>query len=161
MMRNTATRAFDTKETLDLTILFLNRSLFEAISKKNAPLLRRCGHCRAFPTIALYACIGLEIAASLTRVASFEDMWCKNVYGLEYFRTVMGRDKFEPIRSAMRVYPSYDHDVSTKDPLWHSRLIIQYFRRNRVKVAVPTRVTAFSRKYDTMKGPKSSAIIYE
>lgn len=131
MMKNTETRAFNTKGPLGLMMLLLNRSLFEAIDKWTVPVIRRRDHCRTFPMHDLYAYVGLEIAVSLNRVASFEDMWnTKKFAGVEDFRALIGRDKFKRIRPALRFYPSCDHDVATKDSLRHNRLILQLFCRN-------------------------------
>lgn len=64
----------------------------------------------------------------MTKVAVIEEMWSNKTFkGLEDFRAVMGRDMFRSIRSELRFYPTYDHDVDLKDPLWHSRIILQHF----------------------------------
>lgn len=99
----------------------------------------------------VYAYIGSEIEASLTKVAYFQDMWRK-IPGLEDFQAVMGRDQFKSIRSALLFYPGYDHDFSMKYPLRYSRLILQHLRRNCVAVAVTTGVPAFDENTIRCKG---------
>lgn len=80
-------------------------------------------------------------------------MWSKKQFaGLEDCCAVMGRNRFKRIRSALRFYPSYDHYVAVRDPLWHSRLILQHLRRNCVKVAVPIGLMAYDENTIRCKG---------
>ena len=49
----------------------------------------------------------------------------------------MSRDNFTKIISNLKFYPKYEHDVAVKDPLWHSRVMLNHFLKNSTEVAVP------------------------
>lgn len=136
--------AFASKGFLGVFMLFLHRSLFEAIHSWTLPVLRRRGYDASFTLQDLYAYIGLEIASSLTKVPVLSEMWSTKMFcGLEDFRRVMSRDTFKLIRCTLRLYPSYDHDIAVRDPLWHSRIIMEHFCRNCASVAAPLGITSF------------------
>lgn len=63
--------------------------------------------------------LGLESASSLTRVTVIEDMWSSRMLvRLSEYQEVMSQNMYKRIRSALRVYPFYEHDVAVKVPLW-------------------------------------------
>lgn len=45
-------------------------------------------------------------------------------------------------QSSLRLYPSYEHDVAVRDPLWHSSIILEHFGLNCVNFAAPLGVTS-------------------
>lgn len=61
----------------------------------------------------------------------------------------MSRDRCFNLRSSLRIYPFYNHDVAATDPLWHSGIMTGHFRGNSASIAVPTGVLPFDQ--DTMK----------
>lgn len=59
----------------------------------------------------------LKLAGSLVNVASINEMWCEKIFrGVHDFKVVMSKDCFKNIRSCLKVYPSYSHDVAIKYP---------------------------------------------
>ena len=57
--------------------------------------------------------------------------------------SVMSRNNFKDIRSALKCYPTYDVTVASADPLWHSRNMLNHFMKNCANIAVPHCVTSF------------------
>lgn len=53
------------------------------------------------------------------------------------FSNVITRNDFSDIRRCVRLYPSYDNDVVCRDPLWHSRVVMNSFFRSTANIAVP------------------------
>lgn len=63
--------------------------------------------------------------------------------GTRDFSNVLSRNDFSDIRRCIRIYPSYDNDIAARDPLWHSRVIMNAFFRSAANIAVPTGVQTF------------------
>lgn len=77
----------------------------------------------------------------------------------EDFQKVMGKDNFLSIRSSLGFYPSYDHEVACKDPLWHCRHILKHLNFNSANIAVP--VGAVSLDENTVRSSaRCGAITY-
>lgn len=58
------------------------------------------------------------------------------------FQKRMNRNEFKNIRTCLSFYEPdmYDHDNSSKDPLWHSQNILDHFVINASSIAVPSSV---------------------
>lgn len=82
-----------------------------------------------------------------------KDYWHKSdILGNPFFKKTMSRDTFLIIRSALRLYASYDSDVAVVDPLWHSRQILEHFLRNTATLAVPIGVSSADENTIRCKG---------
>jgi hypothetical protein len=119
--------------------LFVGRSLFEAILRWTNKELAKKGK-RQISLEKLMAYIGLEIAMSIVEIGSIKQYWeTKAFSGHGDFRDTMSRDDFQDIRAALQFHPSdvFDDDESKeRDPLYHSRTILNHFIRQCVSVAV-------------------------
>ena len=93
----------------------------------------------------LNAFFGLEIATSIVKMNCLRDYWSTKLFlGHQDFSKVMGRDRFLSIRSGLRIHPFTKYAVhSDKDPLWHSRLLMEHFNDNCVDIATPCGVSSY------------------
>lgn len=79
------------------------------------------------------------MAMSTNRLNRICNYWCFKMFLQNPdFRRVLSRTDFSNFCGCVRLYPSYDNEVASKDPLWHSRVIMLAFNRNAASVAVPT-----------------------
>ena len=108
--------AYKSKE-IGLFHLFLRQSMFNTICKWTNEELVKKGKNRI--TIEKFkAYVGLEIAMSIVKLNDISDYWSTAMFlGHKDFSNVMSRDDFESIRSSLKFYPTYDHDVASQDPL--------------------------------------------
>ena len=107
-----------------------------------------------------FAYLGVEIAASLNPQYKISDYWSsKEFIGNHDIASVMSRQKFMTARANVKHYPVYDEAVASKDPLWHSRSMLNHFWKNCVKNAVPLGVTAFDENGIRSRG-RCAAISY-
>ena len=84
--------------------------------------------------------VGLELATSLVSLNTLQGYWSNKMFcGQADFKDTMPRDLFLLIRSNIVLCPpsTYDHDEASKDPIWHSRKMLEHFQKNIAKVAVP------------------------
>ena len=130
-------RAYCKNKELGLFHLFLTPSLIECFrSWTDISMKKR--NCGGLSVSKFNAYLGLEIAMSLTHCNNIYDYWSgKRFFGSRDIPKVMKRNDFTNIRSNVKLYPTYVHDIATNDPLWHSRIILENFIRNAVKIAVP------------------------
>jgi hypothetical protein len=126
--------------------LFMTKSFFAAVLKWMNKKLSLSPQSRGrrvdkFSEDELFAYVELELAMSVIRYNDIGQYWSTKVLeGHAAFRNTMSRNKFELIRSLLSFYDreSYDANLSSLDPLWHSRNILEHFLRNCVDVATPT-----------------------
>lgn len=64
----------------------------------------------------------------------------------------MGRDDFTKTRAFLRFYLCCVAKLSVADPLWHSRIMLDLFRRNAAMVAVPNCVLSLDENAIRCKG---------
>lgn len=81
--------------------------------------------------ITFNAYIGLEIGMSLLRFNRIRDYWSNKTFtGHEDFKSSMGRSQFQLIRSNVQFHgPNVEQEIKDKDPLWHSRPILEQFSK--------------------------------
>ena len=85
------------------------------------------------------AYIGLEIAMSLVPLNAIKQYWEEKPFsGHQDFKDVMSRNDMQDIRGATKFHlPLYDTDRVTKDPLWHSRVLLKHLQKQSASMAVP------------------------
>jgi hypothetical protein len=85
------------------------------------------------------AFVGLEIAMSLVPLNKIHQYWeNKKFSGHQDFKDVMSRNDFQLIRGATKFHPpEYDNELASKDPLWHSRVMLKHYQKNSASHAVP------------------------
>jgi len=128
-----------------LFFLFITKSYFDAVRKWTLENLKSSGAIRHIPKRGLpgslfFAYVGLELGMSFCRYNQISDYWANTMFtGHKSFKETMGRQVFERIRSgiALRDPSSYDHEVASNDPLWHSRSLLDHFLKNCAAVATP------------------------
>jgi len=141
-----AKTAFENEEFRESSLfhLFLGRSLFDAILKWTNKELTNKGK-ETITIEKLLAYVGLEIAMSLVQIGSIKQYWeTKCFSGHGDFRDTMSRNDFQDIRGAIQFHPSDCFDAATieKDPLYHSRTILNHFQKQCASVAVPCGTSA-------------------
>ena len=80
------------------------------------------------------------MATSLVSVNSLKGYWSQEMFcGQADFKDTMPRDTFLLIRRMIVLCPpgSYDHELASNDPIWHSRKMLEHVQKNIAKVAVP------------------------
>ena len=133
------TKAYKDAKELGLFHLFISRSWFQAMRNWVNINLAAEGK----PTINemhFEAYVGLEMATSLVSVNSLKGYWSQEMFcGQADFKDTMPRDTFLLIRRMIVLCPpgSYDHELSSNDPIWHSRKMLEHVQKNIAKVAVP------------------------
>ena len=87
------------------------------------------------------AYVGLEMAMSIIQFNDIKSYWKERIFvGQQDFKSTMSRNCFQQIRGSLCTYdPDKDYKAkkSSKDPLWHSRVLMEHFQKNCVAVAVP------------------------
>lgn len=142
LQRQKAERAYSENKEVGLFHLFLNKSFFHSILKWTNAELEKKGR-NKITEKKLYAYVGLELAMSILRLSEIRDYWKQTMFeGHSDFSRVMSRDDFQNIRGSLRFYPFYDSPIATKDPLWHSRLMLEHFMKNCSRIAVPYGVSS-------------------
>ena len=146
--------AFDDKGELGLFFLFFTPQQIEAIRVYTCERLAWSGQSsttRGLDKTKFNAVLGLELAMSILRFGAIADYWDVNKMfsGHEDFRKVMSRDDFTRIRSHYTLYNSAVFDstsdagdaeslsIITRDPMFHSRKVLDNFQRRCAEVAVP------------------------
>jgi hypothetical protein len=69
-----------------------------------------------------------------------DQYWSAGLFqGRSTFSNTMSRNQFQLIRSMLcfSTPTCYNHEVSAKDPLWHSQPLLEHFIRNCAEVATP------------------------
>jgi hypothetical protein len=77
---------------------------------------------------------------SIIHYNDIDQYWAAGLFqGHSTFNTTMSRNQFQLIRSMLCfANPAcYNHEVSSKDPLWHSWPLLEHFIRNSAEVATP------------------------
>ena len=117
--------------------LFMNQSLFDCIRKWTNEKSVNVGRDRISKEM-FNPHVGLELAMLLVQLNKIKDYWSeKKFLGFQYFKEVMSRNNFTKIGSNLKFYPKYEHDVAVKDTHWHSRVMLNRFLENSIKIAVP------------------------
>lgn len=76
---------------------------------------------------------------SIKRLNKISDYWSTKMCLVNRdFCSVMSRNDFTGIRRCVRLYPSYDNHVATRDPLWYSKVLMNASFRSAATIAVPT-----------------------
>ena len=106
------------------------------------------------------AYLGLEIASSLAPAHCLKDYWSSKAFvGSRDISSVMGRDAFLRARANLKHYPEYSDEIASRDPLWHSRAMLDHFQTNCIHTAVPVGVTALDENGIRSRG-RCAAISY-
>ena len=145
-------RAYQSNKELGLFHLFLPPTLIESFRlwTERSMLKRNNGN---LSVSKFNAYLGLEIAMSFMHCNNIYDYWSsKRFLGSRDIPQVMSRNTFTKIRSSVKLYPKYLHDVAANDPLWHSRIILQHFIKNASKIAVPDGPVAIDENTIRCKG---------
>jgi hypothetical protein len=112
--------------------LFLTKSFFKAVRKWTNRKLSwshqsRSDSVDSISLDKLFAYVGLELGMSIIKYNSIAQYWSGNVLeGHAAFKDTMSHNTFELIRSLLTLNDpkSYDHNVASLDPLWHSPFVI-------------------------------------
>ena len=132
-------KAYKDNGYLGLFRLFINGSWFQAM-RTWLNMKREEKGLDAVNENMFYAYVGLEMAMSLVNMNTIDSYWRDDMFmGQKDFKETMSRPKFTAIRSNLTLCnPTlYDHEEASKDPLWHSRKLLEHFQRNISKIAVP------------------------
>ena len=106
------------------------------------------------------AYLGLEIASSLCPALCLKDYWSSKAFvGNRDISSVMGRDAFLRARANIKHYPEYNDEIASRDPLWHSRAMLDHFQTNCIHTAVPVDVTTLDENVIRSRG-RCAAISY-
>jgi len=87
-----------------------------------------------------FAYIGLELGMSIISYHGIEQYWASSIFqGNPTYSNTMSHNQFQLIRSLLCFVnsTSYNHEVASKDPLWHSRPLLEHFIRNSAEIATP------------------------
>jgi hypothetical protein len=152
---------------LKLFHLFLSKSYFEAVLKWTNKKLSsshqsRNRHTNHITRDRFFAYIGLEFAMSIIRYNDIGQYWSGNLLeGHAAFKNTMSRNNFELIRSLLCFSDpaSYDNEFSSKDPLWHSRSMLEHFQKNSADIATPTGPSALD-EHSTATKARTEAKTY-
>jgi len=144
------------KVELSLFFLFLTKSYFETVLKWTnmklaGSVTSRSVTVKRISSAEFFAYIGLELGMGIICYNNIDQYWSTDVLeGHPTYKITMSRDKFELIRSMICfTNPSeYNHEVASKDPLWHSRSILEHLVKNSATVATVATVA-------TPTGPSS------
>ena len=78
---------------------------------------------------------------SIIQFNDIKSYWKEGIFvGQQDFKSTMSRNQFQQIRGSLCTYDpdkDYKEKKSSKDPLWHSRILMKHFQSNCVAVAVP------------------------
>lgn len=92
--------------------------------------------------------MGLEVFTSVRKVALIRDMWSKNIFlHPRHTPNVMRRNLFFPIQSAFQFYPSYNLNLTVKNPLWQRGIMLNHFHNNGTSLAVLSALISFDRNF--------------
>lgn len=72
--------------------------------------------------------------------------------GNEYFKNCVGRDQLLWIIRCLKSYPICDYSLELRDPLCHSRLMLEGFGNNSTTLAVLTRASSLNENTVRCKG---------
>ena len=130
-------KEYEERKELGLFNLFFSPDLTQGIFSWTKKKLEAKGS--YFLTMdLLHSYLGIEIAMSLMRCNNIYDYWShKKFFGSHDIKSAMSRNMFTKIRSSLGFYPMYDDEVASKDPLWHSRVMMEHFLKNATSIAVP------------------------
>ena len=145
-------RVFETKKELGLFHLFFQPSLIESCRFWTETRMEKRNYGKLSKS-SFNSYLGLEIAMSFMHCNDIYDYWSsKQFLGSRDIPRVMSRNKFTQIRSCVKLYPTYNHDVAVSDPLWHSRIILEHFIKNASNIAVPDGPVAIDENTIRCKG---------
>lgn len=122
-------RAYEKGKELGLVRLFITNEMMKSMSLWTSQRLASSGAKKAVSITELNAAIGLELGMSLIQFNSIREYWEEGTFsGHPTFKDTMSRCRFEAIRASISLrYPAqYDHHDARKDPLWHSRVMLNY-----------------------------------
>lgn len=103
----------------------------------------------------LQAFIGLELAMSIVKIGSICAYWERARFsGHGDFSDTMSRNDFQEVRASIQFHPPITdgHSISTADPLWHCRCLLEHFQQNCANVAVPLGSSALDEASCRTKG---------
>jgi hypothetical protein len=134
------------KVELSLFFLFLTKSYFETVLKWTnmklaGSVTSRSVTVKRISSAEFFAYIGLELGMGIICYNNIDQYWSTDVLeGHPTYKNTMSRNKFELIRAMICfTNPSeYNHEVASKEPLWHSRSILKHLVKNLATVATPT-----------------------
>ena len=122
-------KSFEDKGCLGLFFLFLSKSWFKSVRQWTSKSMQDKGF-NELSEKKFFAYLGMEMAMSLCQLNDIYHYWRKDMFlGHHDFQQTMSRNEFTQIRSAvlLRDPDQYDHTVSSTDPLWHSRKMLDHF----------------------------------
>ncbi len=122
---------------LKLIFLFLMKSYFAAVHKWTNQWFESChtkkiteAKNRIISKDQFFAYIGLELGTSIIKYNAIDQYWSSGLFeGHSTFSNTMSHNQFELIRSLLCFSnpESYNHELASKDPLWHSRLLVEHY----------------------------------
>lgn len=131
---------------LKLFFSFITKSYFCAVYKWTNQKIQACQKVRAMhlkkyiSRDQFFAYVGLELGMSILQCNAIDQYWNTGLFqGHTTFQNTMSRNRFELIRSQLCFAnpEQYNHEVASKDPLWHSRSLLEHFTKNCAEVATP------------------------
>jgi hypothetical protein len=96
---------------------------------------------KRFSPREFFAYIGLEFGMGIICYNNIDQYWSTDILeGHPTYKNAMSQNKYELICTMICFTdPSeYNHEVASKDPLWHSRSIFEHLVKNSATVATPT-----------------------
>jgi hypothetical protein len=146
MLPTSLFRLFLSNKEKGLFHLIFSTKFFDACLKWTNDELLKKGESKVSKE-KFMAFVGLEIAMSLVPLNKIHQYWeNKKFSGHQDFKDVMSRNDFQLIRGATKFHPpEYDNELASKDPLWHSRVMLKHYQKNSASHAVPAGSSASSR----------------
>jgi len=127
---------------LKLFFLFLMKSFFSSVHKwmidKSHQSRVKC--LKELSSGMFFAYFGLELGMSIISYNDIEQYWASSIFqGHPTYSNTMGHNQLQLIRSLLCFVNSnsYNHEVASKDPLWHSLPLLEHFIQNSAKIATP------------------------
>ena len=134
--------SYKNKGPLGLFQLFMSPSFFQNIIKWTNAKLSIQGKSE-MTTKEFHAYVGLELAMSMTSNNNIHEYWSSKPFlSVKGFQEVMPRKRFQSIRGCLQFRPNDidTHSIKHKDPLWHSRSIINELLTNCMSTATASGV---------------------
>ena len=153
--------AYEKDGKYGLFTLFITKSMFNCIRVWTNANLKAKGM-KTVCSAKFKAYLGLELATSLIHMNDLKQYWSNKVFqGQQDYKDTMSRDDFLNIRSNLVFcHPDmYNHEQASRDPLWHSRKLLEHFQKNIAAVAVPCGSSALDEASVGTKA-RSGAVTY-
>ena len=140
LQRGRCIKKLKTQGYSGLVLVFVADQMIDSIWKFTIVWLKQKGYKKSTKK-EFRAYIGLEMAMSIVQYMDIKSYWKTGFFvGHDNFKKTMSRGRFQQICGSLSPYhpvTDYKQNKSSKDPLWHSRNLLEHFQRNCMAIAVP------------------------